>query len=145
MAPFFLQLLGFGSSLLGAGLCGDLFGRNNPLGFQSPLFWYAMTFMVLLGFQLAYGALLLLAGLIEMPPSNARGLFGFGFGLAAVTLVLFVLTRTTGLPTPAAQGWVFEQANLDALSVLLVGLTVGGGLLLWGMRSRLPRFAPEGQ
>ena len=130
MAPFFLQLLGFGSSVLGAGLCGDLFGRNNPLGFQSPLFWYAMAFMILLGLQLAYGAFLLLAGLIEMPSESASGLFGFGIGLALTILVLFALTRTTGIPAPAAQGLVFERADHDPLSLLLVGLSVGGGWLL---------------
>ena len=143
MAPFFLQMLGFGASIFGAGLCGDLFGRNNPLGFQSPLFWYAMGFMVLLGFQLAYGALLLLAGLIELPPSSARGLFGFGFGLGVFTFVMFVITRTTGFPAPTAQGWAFEQANLDALSVLLVGLGLAGGWMLWNLRAKLSRLSTD--
>jgi hypothetical protein len=143
MAPFFLQLLGFGANIFGAGLCGDLFGRNNPLGFQSPLFWYAMGFMVLLGLQLCYGAVLLLAGLIELPPSSAKGLFGFGLGLSLFTFVMFVLTRTTGLPAPTAQGWVFEQANLDPLSILLIGLTLAGGWLLWNLRAKLPLFAAD--
>jgi hypothetical protein len=141
IAPFFLQLLGFGSSALGAGLCGDLFGRDNPLGFQSPLFWYAAAFMILLGLQLAYGAFLLLAGLIELPPEGAGGLFGFGAGLALTILVLFALTRTTGVPAPAAQGLVFERADLDLLSLLLVGLSAGGGWLLRqaGRRARAVR------
>ncbi|GEM85984.1 MULTISPECIES: hypothetical protein [Thermaceae] len=142
MAPFFLQLLGFGADFLGAGLCGDLFGRNNPLGFQSPLFWYAMGFMILLGLQLAYGAILLLVGLLEMPPESARGLFGLGFGLAALIAVLFVLTRTTGIPAPATQGLVFERADLDLLSLLLVGLSLAGGLLLRQMGRGLPPNPP---
>ncbi|MDX2008524.1 MAG: hypothetical protein SFU83_25030 [Meiothermus sp.] len=142
MAPFFLQLLGFGSSVLGAGLCGDLFGRNNPLGFQSPLFWYAMAFMILLGLQLAYAAVLLLAGLLEMPPEGAKGLFGFGIGLVVVIVLLFVLTRSTGIPAPAAQGLVFERADLDPLSLLLVGLSVGGGWLLRSLGARARALRP---
>lgn len=66
--PFFLQLLGFGKTPLGGGLCGELFLVQNPaLAFQTPGFWYALLFMVLLALELGYGLSLLLLPLLEVP------------------------------------------------------------------------------
>jgi hypothetical protein len=130
IAPFFLQMLGFGNTPLGAGLCGDLLGKDQTLGLQNPLFWYAAGFMILLGFQLAYGGFLLLAGLLEVSDGSAPGLFGLAWGLATLIGLLFVFTRLTGVPAPSGAGWVLERAPLDFLSLILVGLSLAGGLLL---------------
>jgi hypothetical protein len=130
MAPFFLQLLGLGKTPLGGGLCGDLLGQDQSLALQNPLFWYAAVFMILLGFQLAYGAFLLLAGLIQIPPESAPRIFGLAWGLAALMGILFILTRFIGVPAPSGAGWVLERAPLDGLSLVLVGLSLVGGLLL---------------
>jgi hypothetical protein len=132
MAPFFLQLLGLGDSALGGGLCGELFGNETPLGLQGAGFWYAVLFMMLLGFQLMYGGFLLLARLLEMPASMERGAYTGGLWLVGLLTVLFVLTRTTGLPYPSPQGWAFgDTASVDLLSLVLMGCTWGAGILFW--------------
>lgn len=127
--PFFLQLLGFGKTPLGGGLCGALFaGRDLPLGLQPPGFWYALLFMVLLALLLGYGLSLLLLPLLEVPPSPAW--LRLGRGMVGVLLLLFLLTRTTGLPVPGPQGLVLERAPLDPLGLLLAGLALAGGVFL---------------
>ncbi|WP_245958994.1 hypothetical protein [Meiothermus luteus] len=137
MAPFFLQMLGFGQTPLGGGLCGELFGNDTPLGLQGAGFWYAVLFMLLLGLQLMYGGFLLLARLLELPKSMEPGLYATGVGLAGLLTLLFLLTRTTGLPYPSPQGLAIgETAPLDPLSLILVGSSLGGGLLLLDLFKR---------
>lgn len=132
MAPFFLQLLGPGNTLLGGGLCGELFGNETPLGLQGAGFWYAVLFMMLLGFQLMYGGFLLLAKLLEMPGSLEQGTYKGGLWLVGLVTLLFVLTRTTGLPYPSPQGFALgDTAPVDALSLILLGCSWAGGFLLW--------------
>jgi hypothetical protein len=132
MAPFFLQLLGLGNSALGGGLCGELFGNETPLGLQGAGFWYAVLFMMLLGFQLMYGGFLLLARLLEIPASMERGAYTGGLWLVGLMTLLFVLTRTTGLPYPSPQGFALgDTAPVDLLSLMLMGSTWAAGLLLW--------------
>jgi hypothetical protein len=133
--PFFLQLLGFGSTPLGGGLCGELFrGRETPLALQGAGFWYALVFMMLLLGQLGYAGLLALAGFLELPPLWLRSIYRLGSYYAAGMTLLFVVTRTTGLPVPAPQGWVLgDVAPVDLLGLLGVGLTLAGGVLLWGI------------
>ncbi|GIW31185.1 MAG: hypothetical protein KatS3mg071_1359 [Meiothermus sp.] len=132
MAPFFLQLLGFGNTFLGGGLCGELFGNETPLGLQGAGFWYALLFMMLLGLQLMYGGFLLLARLLEMPAGMERGAYQGGIWLAGLIILLFILTRSTGLPYPSPQGLALgDTAPVDLLSLLLVGCSGVGGLLLW--------------
>lgn len=133
--PFFLQMLGFGQTALGGGLCGALFGqRELPLSLQGAGFWYALIFMLLLGVQLVYGGFLLLGRLLELPPSSEQPAYWTGVGLVGLILVLFVLTRTVGLPYPSELGLAFgDPARADPLSLILVGLTAAGGLLLWGL------------
>jgi amino acid permease len=132
MAPFFLQLLGMGDTFLGGGLCGELFGNEIPFGLQGAGFWYAVMFMMLLGFQLMYGAFLLLTRLLEMPDSMERGTYLSGIWLVGIITLLFILTRTTGLPTPSPQGLALgETAPVDPLSLILIGCSWAGALLLW--------------
>ncbi|WP_114313078.1 hypothetical protein [Thermus caldifontis] len=127
--PFFLQLLGFGKTPLGGGLCGDLFLAQNPaLAFQTPGFWYGVLFMGLLALQMGYGLALLLLPLLEVPIGS--GWLRLGRGLVGLLFLLFLLTRTTGLPTPGPGGWVLEPVGVDPLSLLLVGLSLAGGVLL---------------
>ncbi len=137
--PFFLQMLGFGQSILGGGLCGELFGNETPLGLQGAGFWYALVFMMLLGFQLMYGGFLLLARLIEMPANMEGPTYRGGVWLVGILLMLFLLTRTTGLPYPSPQGLALgEPVPADPLSLILVGSSLAGGLLLWGLLKNLP-------
>lgn len=133
--PFFLQLLGFGNTPLGGGLCGELFrGRETPLAFQGAGFWYALAFMMLLLGQLGYAGLLVLAGFLELPSLWLRSVYRIGAYYAAGMTLLFIVTRTTGLPVPAPQGWVLgDVARIDFLGLLGVGLTLAGGILLWGI------------
>lgn len=132
IAPFFLQLLGLGNTFLGGGLCGELFGNETPLGLQGAGFWYALLFMMLLGFQLMYGGFLLLTRLLEMPASMERGTYLGGVWLVGVITLLFILTRTTGLPYPSPQGLAFgDIAPVDPLSLILVGCSLVGAFLLW--------------
>ncbi|GIW29189.1 MAG: hypothetical protein KatS3mg070_2552 [Meiothermus sp.] len=132
VAPFFLQLLGLGNTLLGGGLCGELFGNDTPLGLQGAGFWYAVLFMMLLGFQLMYGGFLLLARLLEMPASMERGTYKGGIWLVGLITLLFVLTRTTGLPYPSPQGLALgDTAPVDLLSLMLMGCSWVAGFLLW--------------
>lgn len=133
MAPFFLQMLGFADTPLGRGLCGELLGKDQTLALQNPLFWYAAGFMILLGIQLAYGIFLLLAGLIQVPDESAPGLFGFAWWLTLLMGLMFAFTRLSGAPAPSGAGWVLERAPVDALSLMLVGLSLAGGLLLRGL------------
>lgn len=132
VAPFFLQLLGLGNTLLGGGLCGELFGNDTPLGLQGAGFWYAVLFMMLLGFQLMYGGFLLLARLLEMPAGMERGAYQGGIWLVGLITLLFVLTRTTGLPYPSPQGLALgDTAPVDLLSLILMGCSWAAGFLLW--------------
>ncbi|GAA5334135.1 MULTISPECIES: hypothetical protein [Thermus] len=127
--PFFLQLLGLGDTPLGGGLCGEVFRQKDPaLALQTPGFWYGLLFMLLLALELGYGLSLLLLPLLEVrlgPAWLRTGRF-----LVGALLALFFLTRTTGLPLPTPTGVVLEPAPLDPLSLLLVGLSLLGGLLL---------------
>jgi len=137
MAPFFLQLLGMGNSVLGGGLCGELFGNETPLGLQGAGFWYAVTFMMLLGFQLMYGGFLLLARLLELPASMEPGTYKGGIWLVGLITLLFILTRTTGLPYPSPQGLALgDTAPMDLLSLVLMGCSWGAGFLLWRLLRR---------
>jgi len=145
IAPFFLQLLGFGDTFLGGGLCGELFGNETPLGLQSAGFWYAVLFMLLLGFQLMYGIFLLLTRLLEMPASMERGTYLVGIWLVSLITLLFILTRTTGLPYPSPQGLALGETDpVDPLSLILIGCTWVGGLFLWhSLRSVAKTTTPE--
>jgi hypothetical protein len=132
VAPFFLQLLGLGNTWLGGGLCGELFGNDTPLGLQGAGFWYAVLFMMLLGFQLMYGGFLLLGRLLELPASMERGTYKGGIWLVGLITLLFVLTRTTGLPYPSPQGLALgDTAPVDLLSLMLMGCSWVTGFLLW--------------
>lgn len=147
VAPFFLQLLGLGNTPLGGGLCGELFGQRNPsLSLQGAGFWYALIFMMLLGFQLMYGGLLLLGRLLDMPESTERPIYWLGIGLVGLITLLFLLTRTTGLPYPSTQGLVFgDTSPFDPLSLILIGLSLAGGVLLWTLTQHRPPLTREGQ
>lgn len=142
MLPFFLQLLGFGNGVLGGGLCGELFSnRDTPLSLQGSPFWYALLFMVLLAVQLLYAAFVGLLGLLKDDDGEVltrgleRGLYGLGIFIVASMAVLFVLTRSTGLPTPSAQGWVFgDPTSANPLALVIVLCSVAGAALLWQMR-----------
>ncbi len=124
--PFFLQLLGFGNTPLGQGLCGAMAQyKDLPLGLMPGAFWYALLFMFLLALLLGYGLSLLLLPLLEVRVGEAW--IRVGRGLLALVLLLFLLTRTTGLPTPGPSGWVLEAAPLDPLSLL----TLAPLLLAW--------------
>ena len=127
--PFFLQLLGLGDTPLGGGLCGEVFRVQDPaFALKTPGFWYGLLFMVLLALELGYGLSLLLLPLLEVRPG--KGWVRAGRYLVGTLFLLFLLTRTTGLPTPGPGGWTLEPAPLDPLSLLLVGLSLAGGLLL---------------
>ncbi len=127
--PFFLQLLGFGATPLGGGLCGEVLrGRDLAFGLQPPGFWLGLVFMLLLAFQLGLGALFLLLPLLEARPSPFFLRLGRGVVLALV--LLFLLSRTLGLPLPSPQGWVIASQPVDPLSLLIVGVSALGGLLL---------------
>jgi hypothetical protein len=131
VAPFFLQLLGFGQTALGAGLCGAVFTRGVPLGLQGVDFWYAVMFMLLLSVQLMYGGLLLLAPLIQLPEEFKEGLLKLGLSVAYTILAMFLITRTFGLPYPSSQGIAWgDAARLDPLSLLLIASSVVGAILL---------------
>lgn len=137
IAPFFLQLLGVGDTFLGGGLCGELFGNEIPFGLQEAGFWYAVMFMMLLMFQLMYGAFLLLTRLLEIPGSMERGTYLGGVWLVGLITLLFILTRTTGLPTPSPQGFALgAPAPVDPLSLILIGCSWMGAFLLWRLLSK---------
>lgn len=141
MLPFFLQLLGFGQTFLGGGLCGSLVeGRDLPLDQQPAGFWYALLFMLLLAGQLAYGGILLLSRLLEPTPASQRALARVGVYVALPLLLSFVLTRLTGLPTPGPLGWQWgERAGVDGLGLLMVGATLGALVLMWRASATSPQ------
>lgn len=127
--PFFLQLLGMGDTPLGGGLCGEVFrAKDMALALQTPGFWYGLLFMLLLALQLGFGLSLLLLPLLEV--SLGAPWIRAGRYLVGTLFLLFLLTRTSGLPLPGPGGLVLERAPLDALSLLLVGLSLAGGALL---------------
>lgn len=84
--------------------------------------------MGLLALELGYGLSLLLLPLLEVP--IGPGWRRLGQYLVGLLFLLFLLTRTLGLPTPGPGGWVVEPAGVDLLSLLLVGLSLAGGVLL---------------
>ena len=136
--PFFLQLGGLGGAL-GGGLCGELFtNKDTPLFQQGAGFWYGLVFMFMLAIQLAYGGFLLLAGLIELPGEYQRPLYRLGVWLTGLLGLLFGLTRSTGLPHPSALGFVWgDRVAVDFLSLVLVGLTLSGGVLVWVLSQKV--------
>ncbi len=135
--PFFLQILGFGNTPLGSGLCGALLGsRTESLSEQGPGFWYAMMFMVLLGFQLMLGALLLLSRVLELPESVKSGLIGVGIVFGILMFVMFLLTRLTGLPVPTSLGMAWGRVEkFDILSWVLSGSGLWASYLLLRVRA----------
>lgn len=127
--PFFLQLLGFGEIPLGGGLCGEVLrGRELPLALQPPGFWLGLLFMVLLTLQLGLGGLFLLLPLLEVRPSPF--FLRLGRGVAFTLVLLFLLSRTLGLPLPSPQGLAFTTFPADPLSLLIVASSALGGVLL---------------
>lgn len=102
--------------------------QDPAFALKTPGFWYGLLFMVLLALELGYGLSLLLLPLLEVRPG--KGWVRAGRYLVGTLFLLFLLTRTTGLPTPGPGGWTLEPAPLDPLSLLLVGLSLAGGLLL---------------
>ena len=134
MLPFFVQLLGFGAQM-GGGLCGALLSQvPRGITYQASEFWYAMIFMILLAFQMVYGVFLVFMRLFNLPEYMHEGIYRVGAALAIILILLFILTRTVGLPHPTAIGWsIGHPVALDPLSLILVGLTLIGGLDLWGL------------
>lgn len=126
--PFFLQLLGLGDTPLGGGLCGEVFRVQDPaFALKTPGFWYGLLFMVLLALELGYGLSLLLLPLLEVRP-------GKGWVRAGRYLVgtLFSSSSSPAPPAsprraPGAGPW---NPPPRPLSLLLVGLSLAGGLLL---------------
>jgi len=94
---------------------------------------------MLLGIQLMYGGFLLLGRFLEMPKSSERPTYRAGVWLVGLIAVTFILTRTVGLPYPSEQGLVYgDPARADPLSLILMGLTVAGGAMVWGLYRRKP-------
>lgn len=149
LLPFGLQLLGWVRTPLGGGWCGALSGGY--LDVFSAQVWYSQLLIGGLALQVAYAFLWLVLlnipgarGQPELPGGSAsqlepleRSLYTAGIGLNSILLMLFLLTRLTGLPLPSSLGVLWgEPAPLDPLSVLMALSSVALVILLIGLRRR---------
>jgi hypothetical protein len=105
--------------------------------------WYSQLLIGGLALQVAYAFLWL--ALLNVPGARGqpgllglgleRGLCTAGIGLNFILLLLFALTRLTGLPLPSSLGVLWgEPAPLDPLSVLMALSSLILLILLVGLR-----------
>lgn len=132
--PFALQLLGWAGTPLGGGPCGAI-GIDQLMLEQPQAFFYAQIMLWGISLLMATGFFVLMLGFMNngrVPGSQARPFVRISQAIAGLTALIYLLTRTTGLPTPSPIGWLISSPEpLDVIGVLvLVALTAQGFLAL---------------
>lgn len=132
--PFALQLLGWSGTPLGGGPCGAI-STNQLLLEQPQVFFYAQLMLVGICLLMTTGFLLLMLSFMQggqLSLRQARLLVGFAGWVALLTALLYLLTRTTGLPAPSSIGWLAGAAEpVDGVGILVgLALLAQSGLAL---------------
>ncbi|GIW31992.1 MAG: hypothetical protein KatS3mg071_2166 [Meiothermus sp.] len=121
--PFGLQLLGWAGTPLGGGPCGAI-SPNQWLLEQPQAFFYAQIMLWGLALLMATGFFILMLGFMHngmVPKAQARPFVWAGQTISSLTALIYLLTRTTGLPTPSPLGWLLSGAEpMDALGVIIL-------------------------
>ncbi len=133
-APFALQLLGWAGTPLGGGPCGAI-GSERLLLEQPQAFFYAQVMLWGIALLMTTGFFILMLGFMHqghIPKSQASPFLRLGLGIASFTALIYILTRTWGLPAPSPVGWLLSGAEpADAIGLLvLLALLVQIGLSL---------------
>lgn len=142
-APFALQLLGWAGTPLGGGPCGGI-GLDQLMLEQPQAFFYSQIMLWGIALLAATGFFVLMLGFMNngrVPGSQARPFVRISQAIAGLTALIYLLTRTTGLPTPSPIGWLMSSPEpLDVIGVLvLVALTAQSFLALRWLSKNKPR------
>lgn len=128
-APFALQLLGWAGTPLGGGPCGAI-GVDQLMLEQPQAFFYAQIMLWGIALLMATGFFVLMLGFMHggrIPRSQARPFVLLAVALGVFTALVYVLTRTLGLPAPSPIGWLMSGAEpTDPIGILIL-------LVLWGI------------
>lgn len=142
-APFALQLLGWAGTPLGGGPCGGI-GLDQLMLEQPQAFFYSQIMLWGIALLAATGFFTLMLSFMNngtIPDSQARPFVRISQAIASLTALIYLLTRTIGLPTPSPLGWLMGSPEpLDVIGVLvLVVLTAQGFLALRWFSENKPR------
>lgn len=139
-APFSLQLLGWTGTPLGGGPCGAI-GPDRWLLEQPQAFFYAQIMLWGIVLLMATGFFILMLGFIhngKVPKAQASPFVWVGQIIGSLTALIYLLTRTTGLPTPSPLGWLLSGAEpIDALGAIILLVLVAHSVraLNWQKRN----------
>jgi len=148
-APFGLQLLGWAGTPLGGGPCG-VFGQGRLMLEQPQAFFYAQVMLWGISLLLAVGFFMLMLSFMHsgsVPSSQARPFVQVGQAIGGITALVYLLTRTTGLPTPSPIGWLLsnpEPFDTIGVLVLLVLLTHNLLALCWLSKANVSQLLGPG-
>ncbi|MFN3390246.1 MAG: hypothetical protein ACK40N_00650 [Meiothermus ruber] len=130
--PFALQLLGWAGTPLGGGPCGAI-GLDQLLLEQPQAFFYAQIMLWGIALLMATGFFILMLGFMSngsVSSSQARPFVLLGLAISSATALIFLLTRTTGLPAPSSIGWLMGGPEpLDIIGVLVLAVLVVNSFL----------------
>jgi len=122
-APFALQLVGWAGTPLGGGPCGSI-GIDRLMLEQPQAFFYAHIMLWGISLLTATGFFILMLGFMyngQIPRSQARLFVLLALGLEGFTTLIYILTRTLGLPAPSPVGWLLgDPEPTDAIGVLIL-------------------------
>lgn len=121
-APFALQLLGWAGTPLGGGPCGAI-GLEQLMLEQPQAFFYAQVMLWGISLLMATGFFVLMLGFMyngTIQKSQARPFLLIALVVGSLTALIYVLTRTVGLPAPSPVGWLMAGAEpTDAIGILI--------------------------
>lgn len=121
-APFALQLLGWAGTPLGEGPCGAI-GLDQLMLEQPQAFFYAQVMLWGISLLMATGFFVLMLGFMyngTIQKSQARPFLLIALVVGSLTALIYVLTRTVGLPAPSPVGWLMAGAEpTDAIGILI--------------------------
>lgn len=134
--PFLLQLLGWAGTPLGGGPCGGITSAQLLLE-QPQAFFYAQIMLWGICLLMANGFFLLMLSFMnngDIPIAQAKPFVIVAIMLATLVGLIYLFTRTTGLPTPSPLGWLMNGADgADFLGIVVV--VVLAVLVALGIRS----------
>jgi len=122
-APFALQLLGWAGTPLGGGPCGAI-GLEQLMLEQPQAFFYAQIMLWGIALLMATGFFILMLSFMNngsIPKAQARPFVLAGQAIGGITALIYLLTRTTGLPAPSPIGWLISgREPIDVIGALVL-------------------------
>ncbi len=133
--PFLLQLLGWAGTPLGGGPCGGMTSARLLLE-QPQAFFYAQIMLWGICLLMANGFFLLMLSFMNngnLQLTQARPYLLVALVLAAGIEAIYILSRSSGLPTPSPVGWLMNPAEpVDTIGIAVV--LILSALIILGLR-----------